>query len=156
MSTRNNTTDPAQVDVRGPRFAAWVTTAVLIAVLAVSGFSQIAAAVLLALQAVVFAIGALRGPRQHPYGLIFAKLVAPRLSPVSEREPVPPLKFAQLVGLVFAVVGVAGFAFGVPLLGVIATAFALFAAFLNAAFGICLGCQLYPLVARLRPVAANP
>ena len=99
---------------------------------------------------VVFAIGALRGPRQHPYGLIFAKLVAPRLSPVTEREPVPPLKFAQLVGFVFAVAGVAGFALGVPLLGVVATAFALFAAFLNAAFGICLGCQIYPLVARLR------
>jgi hypothetical protein len=156
MSTSNNaTTGPAQVDVRGPRFAAWVTTAVLIAVLAVSGFSTVAAAVLLALQGVVFAIGAARGPRQHPYGLIFANLVAPRLSPVTEREPVPPLKFAQLVGFVFAVVGVAGFALGVPLLGVIATAFALFAAFLNAAFGICLGCQIYPLVARLRPTAAG-
>jgi hypothetical protein len=153
MST--NTNIPAQVDVRGPRFGAWVTTVVLIVVLGVSGFSPAAAAILLALQAVVFAIGALRGPRQHPYGLIFANLVAPRLSPVTEREPVPPLKFAQLVGLVFAVVGVAGFAFGVPLLGVIATAFALFAAFLNAAFGICLGCQLYPLVVRLRPAATH-
>jgi hypothetical protein len=152
MSTSNTTTAThAQVDVRGPRFAAWVTTAVLIMVLVISGFSTAAATVLLALQAVVFAIGAVRGPRQHPYGLIFAKVVAPRLSPVSEREPVPPLKFAQLVGFAFAVVGVAGFAFGVPLLGTIATAFALFAAFLNAAFGICLGCQLYPLVARLRP-----
>jgi hypothetical protein len=152
MSTSNNTTaTPAQVDVRGPRFAAWVTTAVLIVVLVISGFSTAAATVLLALQAVVFAIGAVRGPRQHPYGPIFAKVVAPRLSPVSEREPVPPLKFAQLVGFAFAVVGVAGFASGVPLLGTIATAFALFAAFLNAAFGICLGCQLYPLVARLRP-----
>ncbi|MBB3601825.1 hypothetical protein FHT40_001458 [Mycolicibacterium sp. BK556] len=155
MST-STTTAPAQVDVRGPRFAAWITTAVLIVALAISGFSTVAAAILLALQAVVFAIGALRGPRQHPYGLIFANLVAPRLSPVSEREPVPPLKFAQLVGLVFAVVGVAGFAFGAPLLGVIATGFALFAAFLNAAFGICLGCQLYPLVTRLRPAPAAP
>jgi len=154
MSTSQNT--PAQVDVRGPRFAAWVTTVVLVVVLAVSGFSPAAAAVLLGLQAVVFAIGALRGPRQHPYGLIFAKVVAPRLSPVTEREPVPPLKFAQLVGLIFAIVGVAGFTFGVPLLGVIATAFALFAAFLNAAFGICLGCQLYPLAARLRSAPATP
>lgn len=157
MSTSNTTTSAghAQVDVRGPRFAAWVTTGVLIVVLAVSGFSTVAAAVLLALQAIVFAIGALRGPRQHPYGLIFAKLVLPRLRPVSEREPVAPLKFAQLVGFVFAVVGVAGFALGAPLLGTIATAFALFAAFLNAAFGICLGCQLYPLVARLRPAPAT-
>ena len=115
-----------------------------------AGVSSTAAAVILAVQAVVFAIGAWRGPRQHPYGLIFAALVAPRLGPVTEKEPVPPLKFAQLVGFVFAVVGAVGFAAGVPLLGLVATGFALVAAFLNAAFGICLGCQLYPLVARLR------
>ena len=139
-----------QVDVRGPRFAAWVTTAVLVITLIVSSFSLVAAAVILGVQAVVFAIGALGGPRMHPYGLIFAKLVAPRLAPVTEREPVPPLKFAQLVGFVFAVVGVVGFATGVSPLGLAATGFALVAAFLNAAFAICLGCQLYPLVARLR------
>jgi len=153
-TTQNSQTNLAGqvdlVDVRGPRFAAWVTTAVLFAVLVTSAFSTVAATIILALQAVVFAIGAALGPRKHPYGLIFAKLVAPRISPVSEREPTPPLRFAQLVGFIFAVVGVAGFAIGVPLLGVIATGFALFAAFLNAAFGICLGCQIYPLVARFR------
>ena len=93
-----------QVDVRGPRFAAWVTTAVLVATLLVSSASLTAAAVILGVQAVVFAIGALGGPRKHPYGLVFAKIVAPRLAPVTEKEPVPPLKFAQLVGFVFAVV----------------------------------------------------
>jgi len=139
-----------QVDVRGPRFAAWVTTAVLVIALLASSVSLTAAAVILGLQAVVFAIGAIGGPRNHPYGLIFAKLVASRLAPVTEREPVPPLKFAQLVGFVFAVVGVVGFATGVGVLGLAATGFALVAAFLNAAFAICLGCQLYPLVARLR------
>jgi Domain of unknown function (DUF4395) len=148
MST-TNTTD--QVDVRGPRFVAWITTGVLVIALIVSGVSAPAAAVILGLQAVVFAIGAVAGPRRHPYGLVFATLVAPRLGPVREREPVPPLKFAQLVGLVFAVIGAAGFAAGVPLLGLVATGAALVAAFLNAAFGICLGCQLYPLVAHLKP-----
>lgn len=139
-----------QVDVRGPRFAAWITTAVLLAVLIASAFSIPVAATLLAVQAVIFAIGALAGPRRHPYGLIFATLVAPRLSPATEREPAPPLRFAQFVGLLFALVGLAGFALGAPLLGVVATAFALAAAFLNAAFGICLGCQIYPLVTHLR------
>lgn len=143
---------PAQVDVRGPRFAAWVTTAVLIATLLVAGVSELAAAVLLGAQAVVFAIGAVGGPRKHPYGRLFTTFVAPRLAPVTEREPVPPLKFAQLVGFVFAIAGTAGFAFGITALGLTATAFALVAAFLNAAFGICLGCQIYPLVARLRRV----
>ena len=146
---------PYQVDVRGPRFVAWVTTAVLIVMLLVSGFSPAAAALLLGAQTVVFAIGAWRGPREHPYGRVFAAVVAPRLGPVTEREPVPPLKFAQLVGLVFAVAGAAGFAFGITALGLAATALALMAAFLNAAFGICLGCQLYPLVSRLRR-APNP
>ncbi|MEI6252446.1 MAG: DUF4395 domain-containing protein [Mycobacteriaceae bacterium] len=140
-----------QVDVRGPRFAAWVTTGVLLAVLIASAVSTTGAAVILGLQALVFAIGALRGPRQHPYGKLFARFVAPRLGPVSEREPVQPLRFAQFVGLVFAAVGLIGFIAGAPLVGVIATAFALGAAFLNAAFGICLGCQIYPLVSRLRP-----
>jgi hypothetical protein len=150
VSSSNTTTQPDRVDVRGPRFAAWITTAVLVVALIISPISPPAAAILLGLQAVVFAIGAIGGPRRHPYGQVFGKLVAPRLGPVKEREPVPPLKFAQLVGLVFAVCGVAGFVAGVPLVGVIATAAALVAAFLNAAFGICLGCQLYPLVARFR------
>ena len=139
-----------QVDVRGPRFVAWVTTVVLIITLLVSAISPVSAAVILGLQTMVFAVGAALGPRRHPYGRIFAAAVAPRLGPVTEREPVPPLKFAQLVGFIFAVVGTVGFAFGLGALGVVATAFALFAAFLNAAFGICLGCQLYPLVAHLR------
>ncbi|AQA02419.1 hypothetical protein BVC93_08195 [Mycobacterium sp. MS1601] len=143
------------VDVRGPRFVAWVTTGVLIATLALSVVSSSVAAVVLGLQALVFAVGAGRGPKQHPYGRVFAAVVAPRLGPVSEKEPVPPLKFAQLVGFAFAVLGTVGFAFGSPLLGTIATAFALFAAFLNAAFGICLGCQIYPLVARLRTPVIN-
>jgi hypothetical protein len=156
MSTNTNTRVLDQVDVRGPRFAAWVTTVVIVATLVVSGFSYVGAAVILGLQAVVFAIGAWLGPRQHPYGLIFQRLVAPRLGPVTEKEPVPPLKFAQLVGFVFAVVGVIGFASGAALLGLIATGFALVAAFLNAAFGICLGCQIYPLVARVRKSSSAP
>ncbi|MCV7103794.1 DUF4395 domain-containing protein [Mycobacterium palustre] len=143
-----------QVDVRGPRFAAWVTTAVLVLTLLASAASPLAAALILAAQAVVFAIGAAAGPRRHPYGRLFAALVAPRLGPVTEREPVAPLKFAQLVGLIFAVVGVVGFAAGSAAIGLVATAFALVAAFLNAAFGICLGCHLYPLVARFRPTTA--
>ena len=152
MSTKTNT---AQVDVRGPQFTAWVTTGVLVATLVTAAFSSIAAAVILGIQTIVFAIGAWRGPRQHPYGLIFSRLVAPRLGPVTEREPVPPLKFAQLVGFVFAAVGVVGFASGIQLLGLIAAGFALVAAFLNAAFGICLGCQIYPLVARLTQSPSN-
>ncbi|WP_071287793.1 DUF4395 domain-containing protein [Mycolicibacterium llatzerense] len=149
----DNSIETPQVDVRGPRFAAWVTTGVLIAALLVSAASPIAAAVILGIQAVVFAIGAVGGPRKHPYGRIFATFIVPRLAPVTEKEPAAPLKFAQLVGLLFAIAGTVGFATGITALGLGATAFALIAAFLNAAFGICLGCQIYPLVARLRRTA---
>ncbi len=151
----NQTTGPGQVDVRGPRFAAWVTTAVLVVTIIVSAFGSVAAAVVLGLQAVVFAIGSVGGPRTHPYGRLFSTFVAPRLAPVTAKEPVPPLQFAQLVGFAFASVGAIGFATGLVTLGLVLTAFALVAAFLNAAFGICLGCQLYPLVARFRKIPTS-
>jgi hypothetical protein len=131
-----------------------VTTAVLVIALLSSAFSSLVAAILLGVQAAVFAVGALGGPRKHPFGLVFATFVAPRLGPVTEREPVPPLKFAQLVGFVFAVAGTVGFATGLVALGLAATALALVAAFLNAAFGICLGCRIYPLVTHLRTTAS--
>lgn len=148
MPTTNTETE--QVDVRGPRFAAWATTAVIVVTLLVSAVSPVGAAVILGMQAAVFAVGAWLGPRRHPYGLIFRRFVAPRLGPVTDTEPAQPLRFAQLVGFVFAVAGVIGFAAGHPLVGLIATGLALVATFLNAAFGVCLGCQVYTLVARVR------
>ena len=133
------------VDVRGPRFAASVTSVVLALVLLTSS------GVLLAVQAVVFAIGAFAGLRWSPYGLFFRTVVAPRLGPVREREPESPLRFAQFVGLVFAVVGTAGYLLGAPLLGAVATGFALVAALLNAVVGFCLGCEMYLTIRRALP-----
>jgi len=127
----------AAVDVRGPRFGAWVTSAVLaVALLTASGW-------VVAAQAVVFAVGAFAGLRYAPYGVLFRRLVAPRLGPVREREPEAPPRFAQLVGLVFAVVGATGYLLGGPVVGAVATGLALVAALLNAATGFCLGCELY-------------
>jgi hypothetical protein len=140
------TAPPRSVDVRGPRFAAWVTSVVLaIALLTASGE-------LVAVQAAVFAVGALGGLRYAPYGVLFRRLVAPRLGPVREREPEAPARFAQLVGFVFAVVGSAGFLLGAPFLGAVATGLALVAALLNAATGFCLGCELYLIARRTLPV----
>jgi len=129
------------LDVRGPRFAAAITTLVLIAVL-VTGSGW-----LLLAQAVIFTIGAVN-IRRSPYGLLFRALVAPRLGPPTEFEPPQPVQFAQAVGLGFALVGTAGYLAGVPVLGTVATAAALIAAFLNAAFGLCLGCEVYLLIKR--------
>ena len=133
------------VDPRGPRFAAWVTTAVL-AVVLVTGWWPVLAA-----QAVVFAIGGFIGLRYAPYSLVYRYLVAPRLGPTDEREDAAPLRFAQGVGFGFAALGVLGYATGATWLGITATAFALAAAFLNAAFAFCLGCEAYLLLQRFRP-----
>ncbi|MBM4496506.1 DUF4395 family protein [Rhodococcus hoagii] len=147
MANPTSTHPGQQVDVRGPRFAAWVTTGVLVLVLLLrpSPLSRRPAA---HRAGVVFAIGAVAGPRRSPYGQLFAAFVAPRLSPTVEREPVATAVRAGL-GLTFAPSG-GGLLLGAGIVGGIATGFALFAALLNAAFGICLGCQIYPLVARLR------
>jgi hypothetical protein len=133
------------VDVRGPRFAAWVTSAVLaLALVLGSGW-------LVAAQAVVFAVGAFAGLRYAPYGVLFRALVAPRLGPVREREPEAPPRFAQLVGLLFALIGAGGYLLGAPTVGAVATGLALVAALLNAATGLCLGCELYLIARRALP-----
>lgn len=130
------------IDPRGARFGATLTTVVLAVVLLTES------AWLLAAQAVVFALGALVGMKASPYGVLFRVAVRPRLSAPTELEAEAPPRFAQAVGLAFAVVGTIGFATGLTWLGLVATGMALGAAFLNAAFGFCLGCEIYLLVRR--------
>lgn len=125
------------VDPRGLRFAAAIT-AVVLAVVLITGNPW----VLLA-QLVVFLVGAVAGVRYAPYGLLFRYLIRPRIGPPATTEDPTPPRFAQAVGAVFAAVGVIGFLAGLPVLGYVAAAFAFIAAFLNAAFEFCLGCQLY-------------
>ena len=138
--------DPVlKIDPRGQRFAAALTALVLVAVLITSSVW------LLAAQAVVFGIGAVLGLKYAPYGLIYRWLVRPRLGPPQELEDEAPPRFSQFVGLVFSIIGVIGYAAGVTPLGVAAAALALAAAFLNAAFGLCLGCEMYVLIRRIWP-----
>lgn len=132
------------VDPRGGRFAAWVTSAVLAAVV-LTGSGR-----LLALQTAVFLVGAGFGLRFSPYAAAF-RLVkkAARLGPPPQLEAAAPLRFAQSVGAAFGVIGSLSFAAGWPVAGMTAAAFALAAAFLNAAFGICLGCEIYLIARRI-------
>ncbi|HEY2444045.1 MAG TPA: DUF4395 domain-containing protein [Streptosporangiaceae bacterium] len=133
-----------KIDPRGARFGAAIS-AVVLAVVLITG-----SAWLLAAQALVFITGAALGLRYAPYGLIFRRLIRPRLGPPAELEDEPPPRFAQAVGAVFSVVGVIGYATGVTPLGLAATALALAAAFLNSAFGFCLGCEMYLMIQRFR------
>lgn len=140
----------APVDPRGPRFSAWMTTVVL-AVVLLTGWWR-----LLAAQTVLFALCAFISLKLNPWGQVYRHAIQPRLTPTSEREEAAPLRFAQGVGFVFALVGTIGYASGLTTLGVVATAGALVAALLNAAFGLCLGCEMYLLIRRYAPALARP
>jgi Domain of unknown function (DUF4395) len=96
----------------------------------------------------VFAVGALAGLRYAPYGIVYRRLIRPRLRPPAQTEAEGPPRFAQGVGMVFALGGVLGYATGATGVGIALTALALVAAFLNAAFDICLGCQVYLFIQR--------
>ncbi|TDC01809.1 DUF4395 domain-containing protein [Nonomuraea longispora] len=128
-------------DPRALRFGAAVTTLVLASVLVTES------PWLLAAQAVVFALGV---ARRSPYVVLFKAFVTS--TPKKTEDPRPP-RFAQLVGLVFAVTGLAGYLTGTVPLALAATAAALLAAFLDAAFGFCLGCEIYLLIRRSTPAA---
>ena len=132
------------IDARGPRLSAAITTVVLATALVTSNVW------IIAIQAVIFAIGALRGPQFTPYALIFKSLIKPRLKSTVTFEDVRPPQFAQAVGLGFALVAVIASVLGAGGVFTVAVAFALAAAFLNAAFNFCLGCQMYLLILRAR------
>jgi hypothetical protein len=135
---------PTLIDVRGPRFSAAITVIVLAIALATQN------AWVLALQGVVFAIGAIRGPQFTPYAFVFKRIVKPLLRGEVVTEDSRPPQFAQTVGFLFALVGLLGAAIGsVPVFS-IAVGFALAAAFLNSVFNYCLGCEMYLLVLRIR------
>ncbi|QJU53717.1 DUF4395 domain-containing protein [Herbiconiux sp. KACC 21604] len=154
------------IDPRAPRFAAGITALLLLVVVAL-GFAfptgpemplearilNPAFALLTAI-ALLFLWGAAAGVKRHPFGVLFRELVRPRLAPPAELEDPRPPTFAQLVGLVVTGAGLLLAAVGVPWALVVAASLAFVAAFLNAVFGYCLGCQIYLLLVRLRPVRA--
>lgn len=132
-----------QVDPRGLRFSAALSTLVLAIVLVTENLY------LLGFQGLVFGLGVLLGPARSPYGLVFRSLLRPRLAPPEETEPEAPPRFAQAVGFGFTVAALIGYLVGAPLFGSIAIGLALAAAFVNAAFGLCVGCEMYVLLLRL-------
>jgi hypothetical protein len=138
---------PAGIDPRGPRFGAAITAVLLVAVLLLPGA---AGTVALAVVAALFALGAVRGAQGTVQGVLFRTLVRPRLAPPAELEDPRAPRFAQLVGLVITGAGVLLALLGVAAAVPVAAALALVAATLNAVLGLCLGCELYLLGARLR------
>jgi hypothetical protein len=140
----SNTKQIVLIDARGPRYSAAITTTVLaFALITESNY-------LIGFQFAVFLSAVIFGLRRSIYGLLYRNLIQPRLSgPVpSENEAAP--RFAQLIGALFAFVALLGGVTGNTGVFLVATSFALGAAFLNAAFGFCLGCQVYLRLVRVR------
>jgi hypothetical protein len=159
MNTSSNSTP--QIDPRGPRFGAAITSVLLVVTVGlglIHGPSQQAlvdrasepAFILLALITALFAWGAFAGINKHPYGLLFKRLIRPRLAPASFLEEPEPPTFAQLVGFLVAGTGIVLHLVGVPYGLVFAAGAAFIASFLNAVFGLCLGCEIYALLVRAR------
>ncbi|MFC4223221.1 DUF4395 domain-containing protein [Lysinibacter cavernae] len=178
-------TQPKGIDPRGPRFGATITS-VLLAITVFLGLIGTSASrlvgetsppvdlgwalpsltiaqraadpafILLVIIAALFAWGAFAGIQRHPYGLFFARVIRPRLAPSSERENPAAPTFAQGVGLIVVGIGLVLHLAGVPLALPLAAGAAFIAAFLNAAVGFCLGCQIYLLLQRAKPVGLRP
>jgi len=144
MTTLEKNDTSVVIDARGPRFSAAITVFVLAIALVTQSLT------LIAFQLIVFLIGATKGPQFTPYAFLFKGLVKPRLKGEFVPEDVRPPQFAQAIGFLFAAIAVTGLLSGVTSLFTIATGFALAAAFLNAAFNYCLGCEVYLLLLRAR------
>ena len=142
-------TPQQQIDPRGPQFNAILTSVVLALTLLTA--PDTAGIVLLAVQAALFATAVALGVQRTPAAWLFKTLVRPQLAAPAHLEDPEPPRFAQAVGLAFALVGLVGYLSGATLLGAVATGFALVAALLNAVFGFCLGCELYLLIRRVSP-----
>lgn len=102
---------------------------------------------LLLVVALLFVWGVV-APRSAPWSVLYRRVVQPRLAAPTEFEDPRPPRFAQGVGLFVTAVGLLLHLAGVPWALPIAAAMAFVAAFLNAVFGLCLGCQLYLLLQR--------
>jgi hypothetical protein len=164
MSTSSKT--PIQIDPRGPRFGAGITAIALLVTIALAlGQGPIGstlearvlepAFILLAILSALFAWGAIAGVHRHPYGAVFKALVRPRLKAPEYLEAVEPPTFAQLVGLLVAATGVVLHLIGIPFGLVAAAAAAFIASFLNAVFGLCLGCEMYALLVRAKLIRGS-
>jgi hypothetical protein len=144
MTTLDKKDTSIVIDARGPRFSAALTVFVLASALATQSLP------LITFQLAVFLIGATKGPQFTPYAFLFKTLIKPRLKGEFVPEDVRPPQFAQAVGFVFTAIAVTGLLSGVTVVFTIATSFALAAAFLNATFNYCLGCEFYLILLRAR------
>ena len=90
------------------------------------------------------------GPRFSPLALLASRVVVPWLGRAPKPVPGPPKRFAQGMGVVFSTTAlILAFGFGLTTAAWAVLALLVGAAFLEAAFGICLGCKVFSLLMRI-------
>lgn len=148
MTSQNQ---PTGIDPRGPRFGAAITSVLLLVTvfLGLDEATEPAGFALLSLITGLFLVGWVYGNSKHPYGILFKKFVRPRLAAPKELEDPRPPQFAQGVGFVVASLGLITSAFDFQYGVALFAGFAFVAAFLNAAFAYCLGCQIWLVLRRV-------
>lgn len=137
-------TAPAPIDPRGPR-----TNQAVLAVALVLGFltgQQWVAP----LFAVVLFLGAAFGPAWGPVLRLYAVVLRPRLAPPAELEDPRPPRFAASVGVAFLIAASIAFAVGAPVVGWVLSLMVAALAALAAITGLCVGCEMYVLLVRVR------
>jgi len=99
-----------------------------------------------------FVARVLTGPTLSPLGQLATRIVAPRLRRWQKFTPGPPKRFAQAIGACFTVSAMCLWLAGEPFASNVVIAVLIVPATLEAAFGICLGCQVFRALMRLRLV----
>lgn len=140
------TNTPKPIDPRGPRFNQAVLTIALL-----GGFLADARWVA-PLFAVVLFLGAAFGSQYGPFLRLYSQVIKPRLAAPSELEDPRPPRFAATVGVIFLVAATISFTAGAAGLGWVLALIVAGLAGLAAITGICVGCEIYLLVARKRGI----
>jgi hypothetical protein len=158
---------PGQLDPRGPRFGAGITSVLMLMVIYFSldsnGWFAVApqsgstftpgvdplAVWIMSFSVVMFTIGSTAGPAKHPFSYLYKFTLRKLLKAPTYLEPAKPVHFAQVIGLVVTGSGLALHFIGVPNALPVAAALAFLAAFVNAVFAYCIGCQMYLGLKRL-------
>jgi len=92
----------------------------------------------------------LTGPKLSPLGLLATRVVTPRLHVRHRYAPGPAKRFAQAIGAVFTVTAtLLWFAAGAHTAALVLVGVLAGFASLEAAFGLCVGCQAFYLGMRL-------
>ncbi len=128
---------PNPVNDYAARATAGLVIALAIAAIAVNQWW------LYAILAAGFALRVAGGPRYSPFGRLAVHVIVPKVIKREKIVPGPPKRFAQTIGLVFSVTALVLSLLGLGLAAQLVTGALVAAAFLEFAFGFCLGCVVF-------------